>query len=318
MSIGTISKYLNHKPIQEKNRLLIEDSIHRLNYIPNKTAQHLRSKSSNSVCILIPDIGNYIWGETCNAILSFFKNNNYSVIIRSYSTDDNYTQDIQFLLTRQIDGVILFADISYPSNLLELISQSNIPFVCMNQKPNNNSDFICTSYAETSYLATKHLMLRGHKKMGILGLDSYSGREGLAGFEAAIRDSSLDPNNQFMFLYTDKSALDKEPLNSVLSSSHGITSLILLDHVTTLSIALDFMPKYTEHFQTLSVIALGDDEILRAINPPYTVFSEDFQNLGQSAGRLLLKRMSGDYSDYPTAISCPSVFIERKSVYTLL
>ena len=44
LSTATISKFLNHKKIREENRVLIQDTIERLDYKPNRTAQILRSK----------------------------------------------------------------------------------------------------------------------------------------------------------------------------------------------------------------------------------------------------------------------------------
>lgn len=58
-----LSKQLNGKNILPENKILIEESIKKLGYVPNKTAQNLRSKRHNTICILLPTIGDYFWGH---------------------------------------------------------------------------------------------------------------------------------------------------------------------------------------------------------------------------------------------------------------
>ncbi|MEG0721745.1 MAG: LacI family DNA-binding transcriptional regulator [Lachnospiraceae bacterium] len=317
LSIATISKYLNHKSILEENKLLINRSIQKLHYVPNKTAQGLRTKSSNSICIFIPDIGNHIWGETCNSILEHMKKNNYSVIIRSYSFSSDFMQDIQFLLNRQIDGVVLFTETSFPIDFLALIKENQIPFVCMNQKPDFQTDFISTSYYHTSYHASEYLINKGHQNIGILGINSHSGIECVKGFQdARSRHHLPSSTNQYIKLYSKTDASFHEAFVSLTNPDFCITALVLLDHYTTINVALEFNSLTDSRENQLSIIAFGDDEILSALNPPFTVFANDFQTLGKEAANLLLKRISGDYSSYPASLYYDSIFLERQSVFS--
>lgn len=61
LAVSTISKYLNHKNILPENEALIEASIKKLGYTPNRIAQGLRAKSSHTVALLIPSKNNYFW-----------------------------------------------------------------------------------------------------------------------------------------------------------------------------------------------------------------------------------------------------------------
>ena len=60
LAVSTISKYLNHKNILPENEALIEASIKKLGYTPNRIAQALPAKSSHTVALLIPSKNNYI------------------------------------------------------------------------------------------------------------------------------------------------------------------------------------------------------------------------------------------------------------------
>lgn len=71
LAVSTISKYLNHKNILPENEALIEASIKKLGYTPNRIAQGLRAKSSHTVALLIPSKNNYFW-EILSATLHLF------------------------------------------------------------------------------------------------------------------------------------------------------------------------------------------------------------------------------------------------------
>lgn len=293
--------------------MIIAESIKRLNYTPNTTAQHLRSKSSNSICILIPDIGSYIWGKTCNAILTCMKLYKYSVIIRSYSKSSIYTQDIQFLLSKQIDGVILFTEYTVPEDFIQLIKESKIPLVCINQKPNQETDFVSTTYFQTTFQATEFLIKNGHHSIALFGVDSYSSHQCKDGFFSACKKHSLNTYMQHILFFKNtnelQSSCPQTEISTILHSSCPPTALLLLDYHTTMLFASNH-----KVLQNFSIISLSDDEILSALNPPLTVFEPNFISLGKNITELLLKRISGDYTEFPQSIFCDSIFHKRKSV----
>lgn len=84
LAVSTISKYLNHKNILPENEALIEASIKKLGYTPNRIAQGLRAKSSHTVALLIPSKNNYFWGNSVSYITSFLWEQGYVCTIHTY------------------------------------------------------------------------------------------------------------------------------------------------------------------------------------------------------------------------------------------
>ena len=84
LAVSTISKYLNHKNILPENKTLIEASIKKIGYTPNRIAQGLRAKSSHTVALLIPSKNNYFWGNSVSYITSFLWEQGYVCTIHTY------------------------------------------------------------------------------------------------------------------------------------------------------------------------------------------------------------------------------------------
>lgn len=312
LSLATISKYLNNKKISEENRILIEKSIKKLNYIPNRTTQTLRSKTSHCICIFMPDISDYHFGYECNYIVKYMKSKGYSTMVRSYSSD-NSMNDILFLKKRQIDGVILFTDTVYPSSFIFSLSTNKIPYVCMHQRADIPSDFVGCDDKKSGELAASYLYKHGHTQVALLGLASYSSSQKVHGFLEKFISYGCAESRQSVLLHSSHEEILQNYRNYFSSVTFPPTAILFLDHNTTLTALGEFMkPVFSENH--LSLLAFEDDDIFSAISPALTVFSQNNKELGRTAANLLLKRISGNFDDFPSANLIPSIFIERESV----
>lgn len=66
--------------------------------------------------------------------------------------------------------------------------------------------------------------------------------------------------------------------------------------------------------EDLPVLTFDDDPLFSSMLPPVTAVSQDLDFMGKAAGQLLLKRIQGDYSDFPAAQAADVTFYERESV----
>ncbi len=313
LSLGTISKYLNHKPVSEKSRVLIEESIRRLDYTPNSAAQALRSKSSHCICIFTPDISDYHFGRESNYIMQAMREKGYSTIIRSYSSlPGTEREDITFLENRQIDGVILFSRITYPPLLLTYLNNRNLPFVCMHQKPGFPSDFAGFKDRLSGRMAASHLLSYGHRKILLLGLDSYSSSQKIDGFLEICQQNGVDASQLSIILFPNLELLKEYTLS--FSQDDMPSAVLFLDHFTSLPFLGTFL---NQNAAPVSIVAFDDDEIFSAVTPPITVISQDDQQLGFQAASLLYRRISGDYSDFPSSELVSASLLERESVFVI-
>lgn len=311
LSTATISKYLNHKPVSSQNRELIEKSIQKLHYVPNRAAQGLRSRVSHSVCIFMPDLSNYKFCYICSCIAMEMKNSGFSTMVRTYSVQDPM-QDILFLKKRQIDGVILFTETAYPSSLILQLNMNKIPYVCMQQMPDVPSDFVGCSDEASGAQAAEYLYRCGHTKAALLGLDSYSSARRIRGFLDAMQAHGVAADEQAVYLHSAETRWDETWCSSTFGSPKQ-TAVVLLDHSSTLqTIGYFIRPKADQPIPAL--LAFDDDELFTAISPSLTVIDQDSRTVGRKAAELLLKRIGGDFSDFPAACLVDPILIERESV----
>ncbi len=324
LSLATISKYLNGKNILPENKKIIEESIQRLGYIPNKTAQNLRSKKTNTVCILLPIIGDYFWGSLCSIIEEHLRKYNYSTIISSYnaSSGDN-TSELQFLLSKQVDGVILIPDSNITDDrasfkLPFLLQKAGIPFVCLDQELSGiPGDFVTSDNRAGAYNATRYLLERGHKRLGIIGgnLSSYTMKERLTGFQNACSEYQIPERN--LSVYGGAVSSCAEYLRIMMSLPEHPTAVLILGYDLTLSAIMTLSVLNMQIPKDFSLISFDDDEIFSAFNPPITTVVQNMDEIGRQATELLMKRINGNLDSFPERKMIETTFIIRKSVKVL-
>jgi LacI family transcriptional regulator len=68
VSLGTVSRVINDKQnVNPATRQKVELAIEELNYIPSHAARSLRSKQTNVIALLVPDITNPFWTTVAQA-----------------------------------------------------------------------------------------------------------------------------------------------------------------------------------------------------------------------------------------------------------
>ena len=75
--------------------------------------------------------------------------------------------------------------------------------------------------------------------------------------------------------------------------------------------------------EDLSILSFDNDKIFDTLTPKVTVIQENFQEIGQKAAALLLKRLSGNQEGFPKTCLIPTEFLEegfglRKKFYNKL
>ena len=314
LSLATISKYLNHKKISEKNRILIEESIRRNQYTHNSNAQALRSKSSHCICIFMPSIQDYYFGKECDHIIKAMHEKGYSVLVRSYSDEANMKEnDIAFLKNRHIDGVVLFAQVTFPPLLIAYLSSNGIPFVCMHQKPALPAFLVSYDNSYAGETAAEYLLQKGHRKILLVGLDSYSTNQKTQHFISTYQKYGFDPSNLTVTLFPSSEFVEDYTLPVPIPGDP--TAIVFMDHFTSLPLMKALLHQEKAQACGYSILAFEDDPIFESLVPAVTTFTQDAKTLGYLAANLLYEQILGNNIVSDSCLA-PVSLTERESVHT--
>ena len=92
----TVSRVFNHPElVKNKTRDKIIKIANELNYEPNLVAKSMRTKKTNYIGLMLPDIINPFFPEIVKGVDDYARENNYNVIL--INTNNDYKREINSL-----------------------------------------------------------------------------------------------------------------------------------------------------------------------------------------------------------------------------
>ncbi len=324
LSTATISKYLNAKPINAVTKKKIEESIKKLNYIPNQTAQMLRSQKTKIIYLILSDLDNYFWGGIISTITDFFEEYDFTVITTSFHHNEQEEKElIKDIIYQKASGVILLPctnqDVTYIA-----LQNANIPVVIIDNYPKKIAehpvDYVTSNNYDSGRKLAEYAIQNGHENISIMDYfcDSSPIMDRVKGIRDVYAENKLpDP---ILHRITDLPTyqnimLEKnERFNRKSSTKQQVTLIIFTNYVSAVSGLIELQSYSTDLYEKFSFLVYDDEPLFLSLARPMTVMKQNLKEMGLHAAQILLKRINKDYKDYPEKIMIKSQFIERKSV----
>lgn len=194
VSINTVSHALRGKPdISPETAKRIKDAAAALGYRPNLHARSLVLRKSFTIGLAVTEINNPVRVEFCERLRLFAEKDGYKLL--TIALRDNWQKNIENLLERNIDGLIVGTNwnkpgLQLPFSTLEECKKNQTPIVLFG-KPHSDeyTDCVEIDFEESAYCLTQHLISRGYKDIASFTNENHLTRA--AGYERAMRDSGL-------------------------------------------------------------------------------------------------------------------------------
>jgi len=167
VSLATVSRVMNKSSsVSDKTRAKVEKAMEQLGYRPNTVAKSLASSRSNCVGILVGQLHGHFYGTLMSGIETTLKQaDKHVVITASHCEEKQEKDDIEFLLSRNCDALILHVEAVSDEYLIEL-SKGKTPIFILNRHiPQIAEKCISLDNELGGYLATKTLLEQGHKEL---------------------------------------------------------------------------------------------------------------------------------------------------------
>lgn len=204
VSIGTVSRYLNHpQTVKDDTAHRIAKVIEKLNYRPSSLARSMRTQKSGQIALIVPDIYNWFYSEFYNTMRLSAAAQGYSILLVTTEEDRDVLRDYLDSSTLQnVDGMILcFLDEDDIVENLD-VAQSKLPIVLLSWDLNNtNFNAVIFDFTEALYKTTKHLIDQGRKRIAYIGgtPGSRISAEKYRGYQKAMLEAGLEISNDYHY-----------------------------------------------------------------------------------------------------------------------
>ena len=307
--------------IPRDTRQRVLEAVAELGYVPNSAARMLRSQKTFTIAMIIPDIANPFYPELVRGVQDVATAHSYDVLVVNTDGTELLERNALDAARRgRVDGVILTPFWSKPVDLQPILS-AGTPVAILGQI--DFADFGADDPLDCSIIpgdlaaaaVVSYLIEKGHRRIGMIaGLESTPPREQrIRGYRQALTDHGL-PHEDFLIRGGD------------FTESGGYVSmkeLLLLDPRPTAVFAANdlmalggFLACREMGVRVPEDVAIaGFDNIpaARLVNPSLTTLDQGAMTYGQIVARLLISRLTGEYSGPPRRETQDFVLIPRES-----
>ncbi|WP_026507188.1 LacI family DNA-binding transcriptional regulator [Butyrivibrio sp. MC2013] len=297
----------------------INEAIAKLGYVPNMSARSLVSSKSKVIGfvnhVITGNNGAFMEDPFHSAAISTIEStlqlNGYYLMLR---TVDTAQELLAFLQRWNVDG--LFFTGIFKDKFYDTLSGLNIPVVLLDSYVKNPG--FCNVGLEDfqgSYLATRHLIDNGHKKIGFASPGIKDGgvlQERFLGYKAALSESSIAFDKSLVFNYEMDLYSCREAAREI-SLHKSLTGLVVTADIMAAGIMAGLREEGLRVPEDISIVGFDDINIARMVSPTLTTIHQDMALKGRLAVDFMIQLLNGRKLD-TTDISLPVRLVERESV----
>lgn len=293
VSYTTVSHVLNDtRPVSPEARERVLAAAAALHYVPSALARSLRSQTTGTIGLIIPNNTNPYFSEVARGIEDTCYGAGYSVILCNSDDDPAKQRDyLNVLLTKRCDGLIVA---TLAETDVDLLHHRGVPAVFLDRAPEGpGNDVVGIDNLAGGALAGRHLLELGRRRIACIAgpRDLEVSDQRIAGLRSALDgalDDSLVDAGDFSSAsgYAAALRLLKRPASTrpdALFCCNDMMAIGALRAAAELGIAVP---------EQLAVIGFDDIDLAQFVHPPLTSVSQGTRVLGNLTATCLLARIA--------------------------
>ena len=317
VSISTVSRVINgNYPVSQEAREKVESVMRKFDYHPNVVARSLRINKTNFVALVVADLSNFFFMELAKGLEQELARQNYQMVIASSGGEVEKERElIQALTERRIDALVI-ASVDSNGNQITKCIKSGIPVVLVDRTIKGiTTNQILWNDFESAYQLTKLLIQNGHHKIAIVNvkLSNLNGYNRLEGYKKALEEEGIEPEEALISPSNFSEEQAYKFVKKIMMRKKKPTAIFCANNIMLEGTLMALRELNLQIYKDVSVVALGNLNCNKYINPQITSAGQDSFTMGKQAGKLLMQLFHGKNS-YCTQMVMDANIVERESV----
>jgi GntR family transcriptional regulator of arabinose operon len=290
-----------------------------------KSAWKSQRKPNAIVGVISTYFSDYIFPSIVTSIERVLtKNDMLMQLAITHNMVSEETRTLQTMLSQNVSGLIVEPSKSALPNpniaLYDEIRSRGIPLVFFNAKyPWSNFPCVAMDDVAAGYIATKHLISTGHRKIsGIFACDDIQGHKRYQGFLRSFDESEKRDAEQRVFWYSTNEraemfTLAQERLSTLLEES---TAVVCYNDSLAVNLLEFCKARGYSVPDDISIMGIDDSKLASVCEPPLTTVRHPQQQLGEAAASALITMLEDPAANAKDNLFTPRL-VERLSTKPL-
>lgn len=317
VSTATVSRVLNGGvSVSEAKRVAVLEAVHRLGYEPNAFARSLVTNRSGAIGVIVSEVSSGVYGAFVQGIESVVEAQGMHMIVSSgHGQAKREAQAFEFLRQRRTDALILQLDATSDAELRAWFDEG-VPIVAMGRCiPSHDDRCIRLDNLAGGYLATRHLLDRGHRRIAHISgrMSSRDSIDRLDGYRRALQDAGLPFDADLVVPGDFVEEGGRDAMQRLLEREDGLTAVFAANDQSAAGALFALRDAGLRVPEDVSLVGFDDTLLAHYLYPALTTVRQPLVEMGQAAAWLALASLGEDVRREVTKRFDP-VLVERDSV----
>jgi LacI family transcriptional regulator len=318
VSVMTVSKALRDAPdVSAETKARIKSLALQMGYVPDSSAQGLRTKTTKFFGLIIPSVANPVYARTVMAIEERAHELGYDILLaHSLNKPEREEFCLRRFLSRRVDGLFISPVYRFEAEarIYQEILASKIPAVLLGPPAAFCKSFASVEIEElsASYSATKHLLDLGHKRIAYFTGPPVApwAHERFEGYRRALREAGLEVDDKLVFQAGGSIEDGTNAALQMLNEDCNVTAVQAVSDLVAIGCANALLSQGLKIPEDISVVGFGNVLLAEYFQVPLTTIRQPKYRLGIAAVETMLHLLRGEKVQ-PKRL--PAELVPRKS-----
>ena len=327
VNASTASRAIRGDPTQRINaatRARVLAAADQLGYRANYLGRGLRVRRTGTIGLLVPNLDFFTFVEVTHGVQAAAIEHDQSLLlveVDQFAAAAGKTPTDELIYRRlvaegRVDGLIIGSR-TLEDPLVRQLAERGFPMVMVNRRVEGIPTVVGRD-EDACRLAIAYLAQHGHHRVAMVGVvvagEDVGQRRGRA-FREAVEANHLDADDRLVVHSAMSDDEGRLAVHRLFAQTADAPPTALF--ISSLSIALGVLEGIRELGiavpEQLSLITFPDHKIAQHMNPPLTAVTASMFQMGQEAGRLLIRIINGEPGQ-SVELTNPSTIVDRGSV----
>jgi len=297
VSPATVSRVFNDTaPVDPDTRERILRAADRLGYVPNAAARNLSLDRTHTFGVLLPFLTGEYFPEVIRGLDEAARAHDRLLMLSSSHHSPEDLRRALGSMNGRIDGLVLMlpqlAPLTYEQQLPD-----DVPVVLLNATPEGHDHSVLSiDNREGARLATRHLIDRGHERIGIITGEMENGeaRERLAGYRATLCAAGLPDRDQWVVEGDFNRSSGEAGVRTLMETTPPPTAVFGSNDYMAMGAVRALQDAGLAVPADVAVVGFDDVPSAEHFTPPLTTIDARMVDLGTEAVSLLMELSEGE------------------------
>ncbi|MED3647081.1 LacI family DNA-binding transcriptional regulator [Halalkalibacterium halodurans] len=304
LSRTTVSRVINNHPyVSDEKRQQVLDAMKQLGYVPNSSAQRLRRNKTETIAVVISRIVNPFFSGLVDEMERVASEHGYQLILcNTRQSKEKELSYLELLRTKQVDGIIM-ASMQNEWEVIEPYTAYGPMVACNEYRPGMSIPLVRLNQEEAGYVATKHLLELGHRKIACLAGNKAIplSEDRKAGYLRALQEYGIKAKEEWTYYHAFSIDDGKRwfRLFQTIETNTRPTAVFTGSDEVAAGILSEAKVHGWNIPKDLAIVGFDNQQIATLVTPRLTTIEQPISLIGRRALEVMFMLLDEQINDLP-------------------